>query len=117
MNRGVGAGGDLIAEGVVGWPGEGVVRLRGGTWAGQAGGNWAASAPGWASPPKQRRVNSGQGKWEAGSGKRDEGRRTKDEGGRRGKGGNSHYEAVILCGIGLTGGGGWGKVGFCVFVC
>ena len=82
MKRGFGAGGYLIAEGVV--------RLPGGTWA---------------------------GKREAGSGERDEGRRTRDEGGSRGKGRNSHYEAVILCGIGLTGGGGRGKVSSYVFVC
>ena len=37
MNRGVGAGGYLIAEGVVGLAGEGVVRLPGGTWAGKLG--------------------------------------------------------------------------------
>ena len=57
------------------------------------------------------------GKREAGSGERDEGRRTRDEGGSRGKGRNSHYEAVILCGIGLTRKGRWGKMGFYVFVC
>jgi len=41
MNRGVGAGGYVIAEGVVGLAGEGVVRLPGGTWAGEPGGTWA----------------------------------------------------------------------------
>jgi hypothetical protein len=38
MNRGVGAGGYVIAEGVVSLPGEGVVRLPGGTWAGERAG-------------------------------------------------------------------------------
>jgi len=36
MKRGFGAGGYLIAEGVVGLPG--------GTWAGKPGGNWAGGA-------------------------------------------------------------------------
>jgi len=48
----------------------------------------------------------------AGSGKREAGSGT-----RRGKGRNSHYEAVILCGMGLTRKGGCGKVSFYVFVC
>jgi len=62
-------------------------------------------------------LGRGSGEREAGRGKRDEGRGTTDEGGSRGKGRDSHYEAVILCEIGLTGRGGWGKMRFCVFVC
>jgi hypothetical protein len=77
----------------------------GGTWAGKPGGNCAGEG-------------AGAGKrWDKGSVKRDDGRRTKDEGGSRGKGRNSHYEGVILCGMALTHKGGWGKVRFYVFVC
>ena len=89
----------------MGLPGECVVRLPGGTWAGKPGGNCVGE-------------RTGVGKrWDKGSVKRDDGRGTRDEGGSRGKGRNSHYEAVILCGMGLTGRGGWGKVCFYVFVC
>jgi len=43
MNRGVGAGGYVIAEGVVGLAGEGVVRLPSGNWAGERVGAWTSS--------------------------------------------------------------------------
>ena len=56
-------------------------------------------------------------KRDEGRGKRDEGSGTRDEGGSRGKGRNSHYEAVILCRMALTRKGGWGKMSFYVFVC
>jgi len=62
-------------------------------------------------------TTAGSGKREAGSGKREAGRGTTEEGGSRGKGGNSHYEAVNLCGIALTRKGGWGKMRFYVFGC
>jgi len=69
-------------------------------------------------------IRAGSGERGAGNGTRDEesgergaGSGTRDEGGRRGKGRNSHYEAVILCGIGLTRKGRRGKVSFYVFVC
>jgi len=103
MKRGFGAGGYLIAEGIV--------RLPGGTWAGEreAGSGERGAGSG--------ERGAGSGERDEGRRTKDEGRRTRDEGGSRGKGRNSHYEAVILCGIGLTGGGGRGKVSSYVFVC
>jgi len=133
MNRGVGAGGYVIAEGVVGLAGEGVVGLAGEgvvSLAGEGGVRLARRgrrvvARRYLGGQAWRQLGGG-GRREvarrylggrAGSGKREAGRGTTDEGGSRGKGRNSHYEAVILCGIGLTHKGRCGKVNFYVFVC